>query len=230
MIGHLIVGKYKHILGEVRPHLYWLVTPEGKELGTLGAKIEYFTWSLHVKYMQNGRSSLKERLEVETIEKGDPFPWALRKNLKIHYGANQIDINADGLQDVILKTYWDNGNAHSFDRYMIALNNGGSFLEIPLGNDAKYSISTSEGASCSSADISYLADYSFRLDEKGWLELTKFRRGAGEHYGDPQSVTVTTYKLVKNPCPLPGFPLSFLKPVKKYVTREKYCDVRELMK
>jgi len=230
LIGHLVVGKDKRFLGKIGTYMYWLITPEGKELGAIGKDTKYFTKNLGIEYMERDGSHDTERLATETIEKNSHVLSALADNLNLKYGANLIDLNADGLQDIVLKMYWDNSNAHSSDTYMIALNAGGTFLEIPLGDDAKYSITTTEGASCLGQDISYLRDFSFRKNETGWLEVTEFRRGFGKSYGDSQSVTITTYKLVKNPDPLPGFAVSFLKPIKKYVTREKYCDVRELMK
>lgn len=149
---------------------------------------------------------------------------AFAGNLDLHYGVNHIDINADGVMDVILKVRWENGNAHSFDKYMVALSYGNVFLEVPLGDSAKYEFRNEEGADC------IVEDYSFRKDDKGWLVVTEYRREFGKSYMDFQKVEITTYKLVEETDPIPGFPLYFLKPALKQVTKKKYCDVRELMK
>lgn|GEM_PF-5522069 len=131
---------------------------------------------------------------------------------------------------MILKVRWENGNAHSFDNYIIGMNFGNTFLEAPLGNRANYSINTTEGASCLGSDISHLRDFAFRKSKAGWLEVFEYKREFGETYGTAGLVTVTHYKLVQDREPVPGFPDYFLKPVKKYITKEKHCNVRELMK
>ena len=148
---------------------------------------------------------------------------AFADKLKLHYGTNRIDLNSDGLDDLILKVRWENGNAHSFDKYLVALNNRKNYLEIPLGDRANYNFTSSEGADC------ILEDYTFRKDETGRLEVLRFRREHGKSYGDFQKVTITTYKLIEDPDPIPGFPPYFLKPMTKRITEKKYCDVRELM-
>ena len=108
---------------------------------------------------------------------------------------------------------------------MIAVNTVyGEILEVPLGDSAKYSFRTFEAAEC------MLKDFSFRKDERGWLEVTQFRRDLGTSFGEPKRVDIITYKLFQFEMTIPGFPHFYLKVANKHTTREKYCDVRKLMK
>jgi hypothetical protein len=70
------------------------------------------------------------------------------------------------------------------------------------------------------------------LSEQGGLEIIEFQRKMKKNdtYGTSRKITITHYKLVNDREKIPGFPSDFLKPVKKYITRSKYCDVRELMR
>lgn len=150
--------------------------------------------------------------------------------LKLEYGVNNVDINADGLEDIIVKSRWENGNAHSFDRYLILAqlkgkHNLNGFYEIPLGDSANYSFTTSEGADC------ILTDYKFAKNESGFLEVTKYARNFGESYASDEHVTVTNYIFadsIKDEEFSIGFPILYLKKMSEAVTDKKYCNVRDL--
>lgn len=167
-------------------------------------------------------------------------PFAISEELNLKYGANHVDINADNVKDLITKVRWYNLNAHSFDKYLIAIRLGDGYdphkiYEVPLGNSYDYSITTSEGAGCSVESengLSYITYYKFSKDENGWLNLTKFKRPLGGGYGDKQPVTVTKYKLTdivaENDMILPGDAPFYLKKIDESTTREKYCNVEVL--
>lgn len=229
--GYLVVEMHKYFFAGGAFDIYRLVTPEGKVLWDFRESFEGLVEDFAMVLTENSPSAPTKEFETETIEKGSKTFSLLLNNLNLQYGANHIDLNSDGKKDVILKTYWDNGNAHSFTSYTIALNFGKVFYEIPLGTSSRYSISTSEGAGCGGS-ISYLRDFSFRLSEQGGLEIIEFRRKmkTNDTYGTSRKITITHYKLVDDRENIPGFPSDFLKPVKKYITRSKYCDVRELMR
>ena len=159
------------------------------------------------------------------------FPLAQAGELKLEYGVNNVDINDDGLDDIIVKSRWENGNAHSFDRYLILAqlkgeHNLNGFYEIPLGDRAKYSFTTSEGADC------ILTDYKFAKNKSGFLEVTKYARNLGKSYASEEHVTITSYVFadsIKDEDFSIGFPILYLKKINEKVTDKKYCNVRNLM-
>ena len=153
------------------------------------------------------------------------------EDLKLNYGANPVDINGDGKLDLIVKVRWENGNAHSFDKYLISiLQKDGygnpQFIEVPLGESAKYSIRSYEGADC------ILTDYKFEIDNNKRLKVTKFARDFGKSFFDKQPVTITTYLLKyaheEYELVTPGQPNFYLKQVSETKTKQNYCDVRNL--
>ena len=156
---------------------------------------------------------------------------AQAEELKLEYGVNTIDINADGLDDIIVKSRWENGNAHSFDRYLILAqlkgeHNLDGFYEIPLGDRSSYIFTTSEGADC------ILTDYKFAKNESGLLEVTKYARNFGKNYASDEHVTVTNYIFadsIKDEDFSIGFPILYLKKMSEDITDKKYCNVRGLM-
>lgn len=147
--------------------------------------------------------------------------------IHISYGANLIDIDNDGRNDLIVRTRGETLNAHSFDRYIISYQNDKDvFYEVALEDTFRYEFVTHEGADCK------LRYYMFEKDEQG-LKLTQLEREFGESYADTKPVTVTTYRFVnlfKKPDLLSvGIPPYFLKKQSTYTTETQHCDVKSLM-
>jgi hypothetical protein len=168
--------------------------------------------------------------------------------LDIHYGVNEVDINGDGVKDLIVRVRWDNMNAHSFDKYMIALRLDKEDLgepvsyDVPIGKTAPYNhplMMTEEGMDCVTKDDRAIhSGYVFSLNDKGYLEVKEFNR-IWKEPADAYPVEVTTYRLTDASTDsrideeigvLPGDPSWYLKEVKKVRLKRKVCDVRELMK
>lgn len=152
--------------------------------------------------------------------------WGHAQPLRLEYGVNKVDINADGVDDMIVRTRWENMNAHSFDRYLIAVTldgpeySGAKVYEVPLGDNSDYRIQTNEGADC------LRVGFVFRLDGKGMLEVVKYRLEAGvETYCEPARMTTTTYRLRPNPDGGFGIPYFYLKQVRTTTSSKKYDDV-----
>jgi hypothetical protein len=78
------------------------------------------------------------------------FCWA--QPLTLNYGVNNVDINADGVNDMIVRTRWENMNAHSFDRYLITITldgleySGAKIYEVPLDESYDYTKTYCEAA------------------------------------------------------------------------------------
>lgn len=173
---------------------------------------------------------------------------AFAEVLDLKYGANMVDINNDGVLDLITKIRWDNGNAHSFDSYTIGVQFSRDeekdvFYAVPLEQDfRKMHFYNGEFASCtpdeSPYEINQSTGYRFELNKKGWLQVTKFSRPTDEGYGVEAPVSIATYfltdVLIENADEpevkwMPTDARFYLKKVKETVTKKKYCDVQVLM-
>jgi hypothetical protein len=160
--------------------------------------------------------------------------------LALHYGANNVDINGDGVPDLIMKTRWENYNAHSFDHYMIGIRlkkdetYDRDFYEVPLGDNYNYDFRSAESADCANKDIVAHVAYKFELDKKGWLQVTKYERMGWDDHTEDYPVKVTIYHLtdtVKEYDVTPvGLAPFYLKAVKTSMAKKKYCDVWDLAK
>lgn len=153
--------------------------------------------------------------------------------LALNYGPNVVDINADDAPDLIIRTRWENFNAHSFDRYLVMVRLNGPDYPHALYEVAKddqgpdYTFHTTEGADCTRTA------YTFSLDSKGMLTVTRYMLEAGKNtYCEPSPLTVTTYHLTdsvkEQGMPLPGLTPYYLKKVKETVTQKRYADVSGL--
>ena len=167
--------------------------------------------------------------------------YAEDKLVEIPYGATHVDVNGDGVDDVITRFHWDNMNAHSYDEYTVAVMADGKPLLVPFGMDVskkkRYHFQTFQGAEC------VLKGYKFEL-KQDVLHVIQYERRLGESFADAQPVTVTEYVLqhiadenlyagemengsvIKR---LSGDPIFFFKEVNQYVTDKKYCDARKVM-
>jgi hypothetical protein len=135
-----------------------------------------------------------------------------------------LDLNADGAQDMILRTRWENGNAHSFDRYVIAIvqtnPNGRQIVhEVPLGAASQYRIQTNEGADC------LRTGYVFRFNAARRLEVVEYRLAdAVETYCEATAMTTTLYRLAHADGEV-GLPPFYLKQIQQTTSAQAYADV-----
>ena len=156
------------------------------------------------------------------------FCLAVAQPLKLDYGVNKVDINADGVNDMIVRTRWENMNAHSFDRYLMSVylpEHPERYFEVSLGMDgADYRFHTTEGADC------LVVGYNFYLRKGQPLEVVEYSRDAGiHHYCELQSVTVRRYKVSDGVngegMPMFGVPYFFLKKISEHRLLRKYESV-----
>lgn len=152
----------------------------------------------------------------------------LGQEIQIGYGVNQVDLNRDGQPDLVIRTRWDNGNAHSFDRYLVALVQPDLLAdqrmtyEVPLGKLANYRIQTDEGAECQRKA------YLFQFNKHQKFELIELKLAPGKTiYCEPTVLTTTTFQLTESACDA-GLPPFFLQLVKAVKSRQIYHDVREI--
>lgn len=160
-------------------------------------------------------------------------PPSFAEVLNLHYGVNEVDVNGDGVQDMIVKARWENFNAHSFDRFLIMIKLKDSYLdrdyyEVPLGNDSNYMFVTAEGMDCVSADDRAMhVMYRFERDKQHRLMIYKYAR----HWLKPADnyfVDEILYVLHRNQDSDWGPPYSLQKKWQKRL-KKKVCDVRDVV-
>ncbi|MFZ2587733.1 MAG: hypothetical protein WAZ18_06430 [Alphaproteobacteria bacterium] len=162
---------------------------------------------------------------------GVMFPmWVIAVPLDIRYGVNEVDVNGDGVKDVIVRLRWENGNAHSFDRYVVAVHRGGEWLEVPLGDKQDTRFITAEGADCvTEDDRAFHVNYTFELvGGKPHLRVTSYTR-VWEEGLEKYPVYKTVYELKARQGMLVGFPDIWLEKGKPELLKERVCDVRSVM-
>lgn len=156
----------------------------------------------------------------------------LGKPLDIAYGANSVDINADGVPDLIVRTRWDILSAHGADRLSIAVHlepsdehGDAGFYDVGTDKEPSKVFATSEGADC------VTQAYRFWLNGRGMLVMRAYAREIGQSYSDPRPVTVTTYELKdRRQTSLGGTGMTpfYLAKIKERITQKQYCDVRDV--
>lgn len=115
-----------------------------------------------------------------------------------------IDINQDGKNDRITKIYFENGNAHSYYKYTIELNNGKIYTDITPTN-----LQTTNGADCD------LRQIQFKFNPK--FQITVIGREMGDTWVEPTMAYIQNYVIKNNK----------LVASQKTKLRE-ICDVKEL--
>jgi len=115
-----------------------------------------------------------------------------------------VDINKDGTPDRITKTFFDNGNAHSYYKYSVELNQNGKYVDITPNN-----LQTTNGADCD------LQQIQFKF--KPHFQIIIISREMGDTWIDPTMAYKKTFSLDKNT--LTASKEKQMRPI---------CDVKEL--
>jgi len=162
---------------------------------------------------------------------------AQAEELELKYGVNTIDINADGLDDVIVKSRWENGNAHSFDRFYTVLASKwmkGQLYEVPVGKtgyDAPHFFETRENVSCHSSELAHTVKIVFEKQASGEVVAKKFFLENGR-YSEERSAFMKIYHLTNTIEEFGiggniGAGLHFWKKGDVINLEGKYCDVKK---
>ena len=157
--------------------------------------------------------------------------------LNINYGANNIDINADGIDDLIVKSRWENGNAHSFDRFYTALASQwskGQLYEVSVsktGYDAPHFFETRENVGCLSSELAHTVKIVFEKQNNGKIVAKKFFLESGS-YAEKRSAFMEIYHLTDTVEEFGmggniGAGLHFWKKGEVIHLKGKYCDVKK---
>jgi hypothetical protein len=149
-------------------------------------------------------------------------------------GINEIDINGDGLKDLIVIGWRDNFNAHGFDIvtfYMQFKRDVGpkdKWHLVPFvpesGVTDKNYFTTAMGADCILSDLRVIRP---RSPKKAPVTIVIGVRDFGESYADKASVTFVVYELRYNKEGSPGNPLFYFQKTKTIPGQDKYCDIND---
>ena len=115
-----------------------------------------------------------------------------------------VDINNDGKPDRITKTYFENGNAHSYYKYSVELNQSGVYKDITPNN-----LQTTNGADCD------LQQIQFRFKPR--FEIIVIYREMGDTWNTPTMAYKKIYSWQKDV--LTASAPTQIEPI---------CDVKEL--
>jgi len=149
----------------------------------------------------------------------------------MNYGITaNIDLNGDGVNDLIVKSFIDNVSAHTVDVYTFHIMGQSSasdftpnLIQLRLGKNYHYYFAVSHGADCDLSGLRLIKDST--LDEHG-LQSVIGERKPGYAYTIPQKVTFTFYKLVYDE-------VSNQYAYEKYktvTTKKAYCDINQAFK
>jgi hypothetical protein len=160
------------------------------------------------------------------------IPWhglVYAAPLSLDYGANTLDINADGHDDLMVRSRWENGNAFSFDRYLVMIRDGAVWQEVPFGDRYDYNFRTAESMDCVTADdMAFRTLYTFELNKTGWLEVTRYTREK-ERKTNRYNVKQTHFKLIERAEQVPGLTRYAFEQTTSTLMPQLVCDVREVM-
>ena len=141
---------------------------------------------------------LKNPSSVSTYTLGDDEVGISEKNVYL------IDINNDKVPDRITKSFFDNGNAHSYYEYKIELNQDGRYIDITPDN-----FRTVNGADCDLQQVKFVFKPKFKV--------IMIYRDMGDTWVDATMAKKRVFSLVGNK----------LK-ASADETLRKVCDVKEL--
>jgi len=158
-----------------------------------------------------------------------PFQVALPQTRgQIKNGITHIDLDGDGVEDLVVKGYVENVSPHSTDIYTFYIHKDSlpgsaisNLVRIKQGSQFNYYVSTRRGADCCLRDIR-LAKIS--KDFSG-LQLIIAERPLGWSYVAMETVTFTFYKLTLYSDT--GIPICLFEEYAKTHTKKKYCDVND---
>ncbi|MDD5543021.1 MAG: hypothetical protein PHX83_07575 [Acidobacteriia bacterium] len=154
--------------------------------------------------------------------------------IPLRNGPNEIDINGDGLKDLIFIAWRENYNAHGFDIITFYLQVKSDhdiqpkeeWYLVPFFDEGgvpdKTSLKTEMGADCILSDIRVIRPVS---PKKGPVTIVVGIRDLGESYADEASIKFLVYELRYTKEGIPGKPPYYFQQSKTIPGQEKYCDI-----
>lgn len=149
-------------------------------------------------------------------------------------GLNEIDINGDGLKDLIFIAWRENYTAHGSDifnfylQFKSEIRPTEKWYHVPFFNDSgmpnRDYLGTEMGADCILSDLRVIRP---RSPKKAPVTIVIGVRDFGESYADRALVTFLVYELRYNKEGNPGAPPYYFQHAKTIQGKNKYCDINE---
>ncbi|MCS3429714.1 carbapenem self-resistance protein CarG family protein [Klebsiella sp. BIGb0407] len=160
-----------------------------------------------------------------------PFTVCANNTSKVtlREGVNMLDINGDGIKDLVVYSKFENNTSHPNQTMTIfVVDRQGKYHILPVANDTGFTWSDF----ILSASTIKIADYALYKKQKGYF-IVSAQKKAGGKYGDDMSdalpVKFTRYDMNTDQN-APGVPLYSWEHKSSYVTTEKYPDTDEAFK
>lgn len=163
-----------------------------------------------------------------------PSAFKNMKVIELRNGPNEIDIDGDGVKDVIFIAWRENYNAHGFDMFTFyrrdkeSTRAEGKWSLVPFFNDKgvpdKTSYSTVMGADCVLSDIRVVRPASSKMAP---VTIVIGVRDFGNSYADEAPVKFLLYTLKRNKEGIAGEPPNYFQHAKVIVGQKNYCDINE---
>jgi hypothetical protein len=154
--------------------------------------------------------------------------------ISLRNGTNEIDINGDGLKDLIFIAWRENYNAHGFDIFSFYLQFKSDIRPkekwylVPFFNESgvpsREYLGTEMGADCILTDLRVIRP---RSPKNAPVTIVIGARDFGESYADKASVTFLIYELRYNKAGSPGAPPYYFQQAKTIQGQNKFCDINE---
>jgi len=143
-------------------------------------------------------------------------------------GINHIDLDGDGVEEQIIKTWRENYNAHGYNGYLfLGMSDVDKTMVTITLSPPKAShqdmVFSGEGVDCTYQDY-------FLVSNEHGIRLVKASRSIVESFAAHEPVTFEFYQLAKNDEGIPGDPYRFWQFNRTVITEQKYCDVSDALK
>ena len=144
-------------------------------------------------------------------------------------GINALDINGDGINDLVVYSKFENNTSHpNHTMTIFVIDQQGKYYILPVANDTGFTWSDF----ILSASTIKIADYALYKKQKGYFIVSAHKISDGI-YGDDMSdslpVKFTRYDMNTGQ-DTPGVPLYSWEYKSSYITTEKYSDIDEAFK
>jgi hypothetical protein len=154
--------------------------------------------------------------------------------LNLAAGVNAVDIDGDGLRDVITVAWRENNNAHGYMLYSFLRNSATdsaiqrNWRLIPFEDSTNLNegMRSGGGADCLLNDLAVLRP---QAPDSAGLIVVSAARDFGESFADSAHVTFTEFRLKRNSDSSAGWPDVYFTRIRTTRSAGKYCDVDDAL-
>ena len=141
---------------------------------------------------------------------------------RLPWGITRTDLDGDGRQDIIVRSWRGNHNAHGFSVYDVFVWKGKTLHRVVLpkreGEGYALSMTSVQGADCVLRDV-------YLVRRQGRATLMLAERPLGQGYAAAETVTFSLLRVEEMKEAVPGTPNFVLRKVEQKHTAKPYCDV-----